>query len=55
MAIFSVAQTNKEDQIVADTNWEQESYREGCAYPREQARVRLKALDDELLRRKPKG
>ena len=54
MAIFSVAQTNKEDQIVADTNWEQESYREGCAYPREQARVRLKALDDELLRRKPK-
>ena len=28
MAIFSVAQTNKEDQIVADTNWEQESYRE---------------------------
>ena len=55
MAIFSVAQTNKEDQIVADTNWEQESYREGCAYPREQARVRLKALVDELLRRKPKG
>ena len=55
MAIFSVAQTNKEDQIVADTNWEQESYREGCAYPCEQARVRLKALDDELLRRKPKG
>ena len=54
MAVFSVAQTNKEDQIVADTNWEQESYREGCAYPREQARVRLKALDDELLRRKPK-
>ena len=51
MAIFSVAHTNKEDQIVVDTNWEQESYREGYAYAREQARVRLKALDDELLRR----
>ena len=31
------------------------SYREGCAYAREKAITRLRALDDELLRCKPSG
>ena len=31
------------------------SYREGCAYAREQAKRRLQTLDDELLGCKPKG
>ena len=32
-----------------------QSYREGCAYAREKAITRLRALDDELLRCKPSG
>lgn len=35
MARSSVAQTDNEDQVIADMDWmdwEEESYREGCAY-----------------------
>ena len=38
-----------------ETDWEEASYREGCAYAREKAITRLRALDDELLRCKPRG
>ena len=55
MARFSVSQTDNEDQTIADINWEEESYQQGCACAREQARLSLEALDAELLRRKPKG
>ena len=55
MARFSVAQTDNEDQTIADINWEEESYQQGFAFAREQARLRLEALDAELLRGKPKG
>ena len=50
-----VAQWNSGDQAVAGADWEELSYREGCAYAREQAARRLAALDDELLASKPKG
>ena len=55
MAELSVTQCNNEDQNVAGVDWEEQSYREGCAYAREQARRRLQTLDDELLDCKPKG
>ena len=55
MARFSVAQTDNEDQVVADMDWEEESYREGCAYARERAITIMDALDYELMRQKPKG
>ena len=55
MARFSVTHTDDEDQMVADANWGEESYLEGCAHAREQARLRLERMDDELLRRKSKG
>ena len=55
MAEVSVTQWNGEDQTAQGDDWEEQSYLEGCAYAREQARRRLKALDDELLRRKPRG
>ena len=55
MARFSVAQTDNEDQTIADINWEEESYQQGFAFAREQARLSLEALDAELLRGKPKG
>ncbi len=55
MARYSVAQTDNEEQAVADIHWEEESYQQGCACAREQARLRLETLDAELLRRKPKG
>ena len=50
-----VAQRNVGDQAIAGADWEEQSYREGCAYARERAVRRLEALDDELLRLKPKG
>ena len=50
-----VAQWNSGDQAIAGADWEERSYREGCAYAREQAVRRLEALDDELLASKPKG
>ena len=55
MAELSVTQWNNEDQTIEDVDWEEQSYREGCAYAREQAKRRLQALDDELLDCKPKG
>ena len=55
MAELSVTQWNNEDQIIEDVDWEEQSYREGCAYAREQAKRRLQTLDDELLDCKPKG
>ena len=55
MAELSVTQWNNEDQAIEDIDWEEQSYREGCAYAREQAERRLRALDDELLSCKPKG
>ena len=55
MAEVSVTQWNGEDQTAQGDDWEEQSYLEGCAYAREQARRRLKAPDDELLRRKPRG
>ena len=55
MAEHSVHQWIDEDQRGVDTDWEEVSYREGCTYARELAEHRLKALDDELMRTKPKG
>ena len=55
VAEVSVTQWNSEDQTAQGDDWEEQSCLEGCAYAREQARRRLKALDDELLRRKPRG
>ena len=55
MAIPSVTQGVTEDETTRSIDWEEECYREGCAYAREQARLRLNALDDELLSDKPTG
>lgn len=55
MAEASVTQWKGEDQTAEDVDWEEQSYLEGCAYAREQARRRLKTLDDELLGCKPRG
>ena len=55
VAEVSVTQWNGEDQTAQGDDWEEQSCLEGCAYAREQARRRLKAPDDELLRRKPRG
>ena len=55
MAEPSVTQWNSEDHAVEGVDWEEQSYLEGCAYAREQARRRLKTLDDELLGCKPRG
>ena len=55
MAQPSVTQWNDEDHTFEGTDWEEQSCREGCAHAREQARLRLKAVDDELLRCKPRG
>ena len=55
MTEASVTQWNSEDHAVEGVDWEEQSYLEGCVYAREQARLRLKALDDELLGCKPKG
>ena len=55
MARSSVAQTDNEGQVIADMDWEEESYREGCAYARERAITRMDALDYELMRQKPRG
>ena len=55
MTEFSVHQWIESKQSGFDTDWEETSYREGCAYAREKAITRLRALDDELLRCKPSG
>ena len=55
MAEFSVHQWIEGEQSGLDEDWEEESYREGCAYAREKAIIKLRALDDELLRCKPNG
>ena len=55
MAEPSVTKWNSEDHAVEGTDWEEQSYLEGCAYAREQARRRVTALDDELLGCKPRG
>lgn len=55
MAEASVTQWNSEDYTADGVDWEKQSYLEGCAYAREQARRRLKTLDDELLYCKPRG
>ena len=55
MAEVSVHQWIDGEQSGLDIDWEETSYREGCAYAREKAIARLRALDDELLRCKPRG
>ena len=55
MAEFSVHEWIDGEQSGLDINWEETSYREGCAYARQKAVDRLRALDDELLRYKPRG
>ena len=55
MAEFSVHEWIDGEQNGLDVDREETSYREGCAYAREKAITRLRALDDELLRRKPNG
>ena len=55
MAELSVPQWSNEDQAIEGSDWEEQSYREGCAYAREQAKRRLEAMDDELLSCKPEG
>ena len=44
-----------QDQADLGMDWEEESYRRGCAYARELAERRLEALDDELMPCRPKG
>ena len=51
----SVHQWIESEQSGLGEDWEEDSYREGCAYARERAITRLRALDDELLRCKPNG
>ena len=48
MTEFSVHQWIESKQSGFDTDWEETSYREGCAYAREKAITRLRTLDDEL-------
>ena len=48
MARFSVSQTDNEDQTIADINWEEESYQQGCACAREQARLSLEGVSKAL-------
>jgi len=55
MTEASVTRWNSEGHAVEGVDWEEQSYLEGYAYAREQARRRLKALDDELLGCKPRG
>ena len=55
MAGPSVTQGVTEGQTARSIDWEEECYREGCAYAREQTKRRLRALDDELLGDKPTG
>ena len=55
MAELSVTRWNNVAQTIECVDWEEQSYREGCAYAREQAKRRLQTLDDELLGCKPKG
>ena len=55
MADTSVHQWMGEDQTDVGVDWEEESYRQGCSHARELAGGRLKALDDELMRSRPKG
>ena len=55
MAEQSVSQWNNEDQTTEGLDWEEQSYREGCAYARVQAKRSLQTLDDELLDCKPLG
>ena len=55
MAGSSVTQRVSEDQTARSIDWEEECYREGCAYARGEAKHRLSALDDELLGDKPTG
>lgn len=55
MAELRVHQWIGEGETDVGLEWEEESYREGCAYARELAESRLEALDDELMRSRPKG
>ena len=55
MAELRVHQWIGEDHTEAGMDWEEESYRQGCAYARELAERRLKALDAALMRSRPKG
>ena len=55
MAEHSVHQWIGEGQPSVDTDWEEVSYREGCAYACERAIAKLEALDNALMRHKLKG
>ena len=55
MAEVSVHEWMDSEQVGTDMDWEEESYRLGCAYARELAESQLKALDDRLMRMRPKG
>ena len=54
MAENNVSQWNTEDHSFEGVDWEEESYREGCAYARERATLSLRELDDRLLQSRPK-
>ena len=55
MAELRVHEWIDQDQADLSTDWEEESYRRGCACARELAKRRLEALDDELMQSRPKG
>ena len=55
MAENNVSQWKGQDQSYEDMDWEEESYREGCAYVRERAAQTLKTPDDQLLKSRPRG
>ena len=55
MAEFSVHEWMEGGQSPTGMDWEEGSYREGCAYARELALRRLKAIDDEFMRSRSEG
>ena len=55
MAELRVHEWLGSDQADVGMDWEEETYRVGCAYARELAERRLQTLDDELMRIRPKG
>lgn len=55
MAEHRVHQWIEAEQSGLSVEWEEESYRQGCARARKLAEQSLESLDDELMRSRPKG
>jgi hypothetical protein len=48
-------QADKQEEPSIDLKWEEESYRQGCAYARQQAVDKLQAIEEKLYARRPSG